>query len=74
MIDFLKNFAYPFPTEFTVKVLAEDEEPMVTAKTTCITMRIWKTDGPTGKATGKVISYQPDSRRKNDQDGVFYFS
>ena len=61
-------------TEFRVKVIAEDEETMATAKSSCLTMRMWKSEGVPAKPPVKTSTLTPDTRRKNDKDGVFFFT
>ncbi len=58
-------------TDFKVKVIAEDETVMVTAKSSSLMMKICKVGGSPQKGT-KGSSFS-DTRRKNDKDGVFFF-
>ena len=76
-VEYNRNTTYTVGdsfTEFKVKVIAEDEETMATAKGSCLTMRMWKAEGLAQKVPVKTSTLTPDTRRKNDKDGVFYFT
>ena len=58
--------------DFTVKVLAEDDNVLTSAKPSFLSMKLWKADTLSPKPPARATSYQPDKDR--DHNGVFRFT
>ncbi len=61
-------------SDFTVEVLAEDDNLLTLAKPSCLTMKLWKAEGLQARPPARATTHSPDNKRKADKDpGVFMF-
>ena len=69
----MESWSFDIFADFTVRILSEDDSVMATAKASCLSMKLWRAEGLTARPPNKAVTHPPDTKRKNDQDGVFYF-
>ena len=63
---------FPYLTDISVKVFAEDESIMASSKSTCLKLKIWKLEkGAKNEPPQKCNSYGPSSEK--GKPGQFTF-
>ena len=76
-VDYDKSASYTVGEslpDFTVKVLAEDENLLSVAKASCLNMKMWKAEGLQARPPTRATSMAPDSKKKSDKEaGSFIF-